>query len=148
MASGNRKVRVLPKDLPPVIKLDTDIYGYLVRQRVIAEDRNRFSPWSQVIPVPTFDIDNLPAIVAGDISLAGSSVIIVWDDAADRPEYDIFVSWDGGDYEYHGTSPIHTYSVVNTESAVEIDVAIQVSSIEKERSDILTICEINAIIGS
>lgn len=146
MASGQRKARILPQDLPPVIRLGENEYGYLTRYRIISEDRNRFSAWSPVYKVPAFDAANKPPIVSGDLSVSGNSVVVVWGDAAERPKYDVFVSFDGGAYFYHGTSPIHTYSFLN-EATSTIDVKIQVESIDKEISTVLTICELSATIG-
>jgi hypothetical protein len=148
MSSGPRKIRVLRNNLPPVIRIGEDVYGYLTRYRIVSEDKNRFSEWSKVFPVAAFDLNNSAEDVVGNISVLGNSVFIVWDDAISRPRYDIFVSFDGEAFFYHGTSPIHSYSIINTESAALIDVAIQVESIDKERSDILTICELSAIMES
>lgn len=148
MASGLRKATVLNKDLPPVIQLETDSFGYLTRYRIISEDRNRFSSWSSTQSVVAFDQSNLPGTVDGDITMMGNSIFITWDDALDRPRYDIFVSFDGADYVYHGTSPIHSYSIINSLGAVSVDVAIQVESINRKRSDVLTICELYSIIES
>lgn len=148
MSSGPRKIRVLRDNLPPVIRIGEDVYGYLTRYRIVSEDKNRVSEWSKVFSVAAFDLNNSAEDVVGNISVLGNSVFIVWDDAISRPRYDIFVSFDGGDFFYHGTSPTHSYSIINTESAALIDVAIQVEGIDKERSDILTICELSAIMES
>lgn len=148
MASGLRKASVLSKDLPAVIRLAPETYGYLTRYRIVSEDRNRFSAWSPVKSLVAFDAQNLPQTVDGDIALLGNTIMITWDDAEDRPAYDIFVSFDGGEYFYHGTSPIHTYSIINNVNAVSVDVAIQIESINKDRSDVLTICELYSIMES
>lgn len=148
MASGPRKASVLRQDLPPVIGLGAGSYGYLTRYRIVSEDRNRFSAWSPVKAVVAFDGDNLPQQVDGDITMMGNSIFITWDDELDRPRYDIFVSFDGGPYQYHGTSPIHSYSIINNVGAISVDVAIQIESINRERSNILTICELYSIIES
>ena len=148
MASGLRKASVLSKDLPPVIRLGVDEYGYLTRYRVISEDRNRFSSWSPVAEVVAFDQGNLPGVVDGDITMMGNSIFITWDDDVDRPKYDIFISFDNGEYFYHGTSPIHSYSILNTNGATAVDVAIQIESVNKERSNVLTICEIYSMMES
>jgi hypothetical protein len=147
VASGPRKATVLKQDLPPVIKLTESEYGYLTRYRIISEDRNRFSSWSPVYKVVAFDENSLPEQVSGDISVLGDSVFVTWGDNLARPRYDVFVSEDGGDFYYHGTSPIHTYSFLNSGSSL-IDVAIQIESINKQRSGLLTICEISGIIES
>lgn len=148
MASGPRKARVEPNELPPVIKIGTDNYGYLVRHRVISEDRNRFSAWSTVQTVPAFDTNNLPPAVDGNIADNGNSIQVVWDDAVDRPRYDIFVGFDGAPLEYHGTSPIHSYSFLKTPGSAQVNVNIQIESINKELSSVLTIAELSATIGS
>lgn len=148
MASGLRKASVLNKDLPPVIRLGDNEYGYLARFRIISEDRNRFSSWSTVQNIVAFDLQNLPGEVDGDITALGNSVFITWDDQLDRPSYDIFINFDEAGYEYHGTSPVHSYSIINNRNATSIDARIQVESINKEVSDVLTICELYSIMES
>lgn len=146
MASGQRKAKVLSKDLPAVIKLSDGSFGYLTRHRIISEDRNRFSAWSNVYEVPVFDLNNRPATVDGDISVVGNTIQVTWDDAADRPQYDIFVSFDEEPFFYHGTSPIHSYSFLKKSGASLVSVTIQVESIDKERNDALHILDFNATI--
>jgi len=141
--SGPRKATIDKNDLPPVIKLATESYGYLTRYRIISEDRNRFSHWSPIFAAPAFDEQNLPTQVPGTINVIGEAITIVWDDDADRPRYDIFISFDGGEYSYNGTSPVHTYSIINKFGATEIAAAIQIESVNKERSNVLTICEVS-----
>jgi len=148
MASGQRKAKVLSKDLPPVIKLSDGSFGYLTRHRIISEDRNRFSAWSNVYEVPVFDLNNRPTTVDGDISVIGNTIQVTWDDAADRPQYDIFVSFDEEPFFYHGTSPIHSYSFLKKSGASLVSVTIQVESIDKERNDALHILDFNATIGT
>jgi hypothetical protein len=147
MASGNRKASVLSQNLPPVIRLGEGSFGYLSRYRIIAEDRNRFSAWSPVKSIVVFDSQNLPGTVEGDLVFLGNTIMITWGDAINRPKYDIFVSLDGSNFSYHGTSTTHTYSIIN-QNASSIAVAIQVESINKEYSDILTICELYSIMES
>jgi hypothetical protein len=146
--SGLRKATIAKNDLPPLSKLGPDSFGYLTRYRIISEDRNRFSHWSPVFAVEVFDFENLPGQVSGTINIIGNAITIIWDDEIDRPRYDVFVKFDEGEYFYHGTSPIHTYSIINTQDATEIFAAIQIESVNKERSDVLTICEVSASVES
>ena len=129
-------------ELPPLIKLEKDSYGYLTRYRIMSEDRNRFSHWSPIFAAPAFNLQNLPGQVDGTINIIGNAITVVWDDEVDRPRYDVFIKFDDGEYFYHGTSPIHTYSIINTVGATEISAAIQIESVNKERSEVLTICEV------
>jgi hypothetical protein len=142
--SGPRKATVDKNELPPLIKLGTDSYGYLSRYRIISEDRNRFSHWSPIFASPAFDPQNLPGQVDGTINVVGNAITVVWDDEIDRPRYDVFIKFDDGEYFYHGTSPIHTYSIINTQNATSVFASIQIESVNKERSDVLTICEVSA----
>lgn len=113
-----RKATVYAKDLPLVGPSNS----YLVRYRIISEDRNLASTWS----VPVEVIGNPITIVNGDIdiSLSKASASITWDDENNRPQYDVFVrfgnnsaSYDTdsqywGNWIYHGTSPIHNYRLL------------------------------------
>jgi hypothetical protein len=144
--SGPRKATIDKNDLPPLIKLATESYGYLTRYRIISEDRNRFSHWSPIFASPAFDAQNLPGQVDGTINIIGNAITIVWDDEVDRPRYDVFIKFNDEEYFYHGTSPIHTYSIIKPEGTTGVDAAIQIESVNKERSDVLTICEVSATI--
>lgn len=152
MASGLRQARISKQNLPAVIKIGEDSFGYLVRYRTISEDRNRFSSWSNVYEVPVFDLDTRPATVTGQIIVNGDAVQVIWDDAAERPQYDVFVQYNEEGFKYHGTSPIHSYSFLKEQRGTEeppisiIGIAIQVESINKERSDALTILDTNVTI--
>ena len=147
MASGLRQARVSKQDLPAVIKIGEDSFGYLVRYRTISEDRNRFSSWSNVYEVPVFDLDTRPATVTGQIIVNGDAVQVIWDDAAERPQYDVFVQYDADGFNYHGTSPIHSYSFLKEKpDAATVSIAIQVESINQERSDALTILDTSVTI--
>ena len=99
-------------------------------------------------PLTVFSADSLPPQVDGVLNLTESSIAIVWDDELNRPRYDIFVRFDDGDFFYHGTSPIHTYLILREAGFSSVDVAIQIESADKEISEILTICELNAIIDT
>ena len=47
-----------------------------------------------------------------------------------RPKYDIFVGFNSATPTYHGTSPIHTYSFLNT-GTTNVRVIIQVEGSQK-----------------
>ena len=137
MPRGPQKVRLARNDLPEVSRLSDGTYGYIVRYRIISEDQNRFSHWS-----PIRELTMPPVIpVDGDVVVSGSVVQAVWGDEEDRPNYDVFVRFDTGDYFYHGTTPTHQYSLLAPYDSSTVQVAIQVSSTEKERAAYLTIFE-------
>ena len=126
------KKAIVPKEsLPPV---DSETAGYVVRYRIISEDKNRTSHWS-----PTFVTNAVPTeTVNGALSITSSIITAVWDDELNRPQYDIFVKFDSGAFSYHGTSPTHTYSFLNT-GTTSVHVKIQIASSVKEVKESLVI---------
>jgi hypothetical protein len=140
---GIKKIAIKKQEFPPLVKLSENVYGHFFRYRIMSEDKNRFSHWSKMTPIEIFTAENLPPQVQGSLNLSDSSIAIVWDDEVDRPKYDIFVRFDSNDFFYHGTSPIHSYSIIIPEGVSSIDVAIQIESVDKQRSNILTICELS-----
>lgn len=100
---GIKRVVIKNSELPSV-NLDTE--KYVVRYRIVSEDRNRFSHWS-----PQHLIDPLPVTVEEDDGISvvqtGTFLTVTWDESAyDR--YDVFVAWGSspgsvGQYSYFTT---------------------------------------------
>jgi hypothetical protein len=137
MPRGQQKVVISREDLPAVSKLSDESYGYIMRYRIISEDQNRFSHWSPIreLPAPS------PVSVDGDVALIGNIIQIVWGDEEARPRYDVFVKFNSSEYIYHGTTPTHQYSLLSEYDATSVQVAIQIESTNKEKSEFLTIFE-------
>lgn len=131
------KQLIIPKSqLPPV----NDDNEYYLRYKIISDDKNRSSHWSPIFAVAASEIES----VSGELIVNGDSSTAVWGDENNRPKYDVFVKFDGGSYAFHGTTPIHTYSFLNT-GTTNVRVAIQVEGINKERNASLTIFESNIV---
>ena len=143
-----KKVTIEKKDFPPL----SPNGEYLLRYRIISEDKNRTSHWS-----PVYKLDATPFIeqVSGDLQINSTSgVTAIWGDTNLKSLYDIFVSfgiynpgtstiaWQ--EYVYHGSSPIHTYSFLKQEVHTDIRVKIQLAGIEKVINNVLTICSLEA----
>jgi hypothetical protein len=133
---GVKKATVSKRNLPPVGPNNE----YYVRYRVISDIGDRKSHWSPIYRVFAKDLEP----VLGSVSVSGDGITVIWDDEADRPNYDVFVRFDGGEYFYHGTSPIHTYSFIKT-GTTSVQVAVQVEGIQKERNSNLEIYESEVI---
>lgn len=130
--SGIKKV-VIPKT--SLIDVTSD-NQYLIRYRIVSDDKNRVSAWS-----PVFSLNaNDPQPVDAEYSISGRVVTLVWDDEESRPQYDIFVKFDNDNYFYHGTSSVHTYTFINN-AEDSFRFAIQTSGISKTRSINLEIYE-------
>lgn len=125
MADANiKKLRILKSSLPPV---DHDTEKYNLRYRVISEDRNRTSHWS-----PIYNSDGVNVIgTSGALSITQDIITAVWGDENNHPAYDVFVSFDGDPFFWHGTSAVHSYSFLN-EGLTTVQVKVQLVSSKKE----------------
>lgn len=141
MARGQQKIVIPKEDLPAVKRLSSGSYGYVIRYRIVSEDQNRFSHWS---PIRELEIDS-PIPVSGDLAIIGNQASLVWGDEDSRPNYDVFVSFDGQEYFYHGTTPTHQYNFILENNPATVQAAVQVESIEKQRAAELQIFESETI---
>lgn len=117
---------------------------YLVRFRVISDDRNRFSEWSPIFPVNGVspEIAFTPPTVESFV--IGSIVKIIWEGLPAGTKVDIFVWYDGNEPEYKATTSENGYEFIS--SAEETyQFAIQVSSISKSYDPNLRIFESDPI---
>lgn len=128
--AGIKKATVAKNNLPPV----NDSNGYLVRYRIVSEDRNRVSHWSPISEV----VSNTPALVDGRVVYADDIVNAVWGDEAGYPDYDVFVGFDSATPTYHGTTSIHSYSFLNT-GTTQIEVVIQIAGSTRTLNNTLEI---------
>jgi len=151
-----KKVIIEKKDFPP-LSPDGE---YLLRYRIISEDKNRTSHWS-----PTYNLsvarvwdkeeekfESLIKTVFGDLQISNNDRAInaFWEASPFASSYDIFVSFGiynvgtatvaWGSYAYHGSSDSTSYSFLRPDAVTDIRVKIQLSGIEKEVNPTLTIC--------
>jgi hypothetical protein len=130
-----KKVIVPSSDLIPVDGSNQ----YLIRFRVISDDRNRFSEWSPIFPVTGTGVAVLPEARVGYF-MVGSVVNIVWEGVPPGSEFDIFVGDDGGEPEYNGTTSESRYVFINS-AEENYRFVIQRSSIAKRYDPLLQIFE-------
>lgn len=128
---GIKKIIVKKSSLPAI---DFNNIGYIFRYRIISEDKNRTSQWSPINIV----LDSSIEPVSGALQISEAITTVVWGDELNRPKYDIFVGFDDETPQYHGTSPIHTYSFINT-GETSVRVIIQVESSVKQLNQDLEI---------
>lgn len=132
MADANIKRIIIPtSDLPP---LSSDTSSYNVRYRIVSDDKNRTSHWSQIYVIDTLPFEE----VDGDLIILSNTIQAVWGDEYNRPKYDVLVSFDGNALAYHGTPTVHSYSFLNLGTA-SIRVVVQVESSRKEYKESLVI---------
>lgn len=167
-----KKVRLSSRSLPPVTfstvynpikqREEIDDLFYLIRYRIVSNDRNRRSHWSPVSRVAVPDIPSgLPYTAADRVSIQknGSHIDVIWsfpqsselipeDEARLKLNtvFDVWVRWntnnttnleDSGwsEWEFETTVSGNTWSISPPESAnyKSIDVAIQVPTLVKLR---------------
>lgn len=141
MSDNNIKKVIIPKASLPDTTAENK---YLVRYRIVSEDRNRVSGWS-----PIFLLDASEPVDLGEsnvtYSINNRVISLAWQDNQGRPRYDIFVKFDGQEeYEYHGTATSTSYTLIS-QGVVSFQFAIQVSSILKVKSPQLEIYESDPI---
>jgi hypothetical protein len=144
-----KKVTIEKKDFPPL----SPNGEYLLRYRIISEDKNRTSHWS---PIYKLDASTLIEEVSGGLQISESSstlaITAIWEASPIASSYDIFISfgiynygngtWNWGNYAYHGSSSSQSYSFLRPLAATGIRVKVQLSGIEKALNPILEICNI------
>lgn len=97
---GIKKIRIRQKNLPTI---DVNEEGYILKYRVVSEDKNRTSQWS-----PTLVVQPNYNYVAGDISFnkSGQVATLAWDSVSIQKdgieirkahEFDIWLRWDRSD---------------------------------------------------
>ena len=128
MADKGIKKVVISKDELPAAGPENN---YIVRYRIVSEDKNRVSDWS-----PSYNlIGHAPAQVNGAIDVGSKAITIVWEDSTeydDKEAYDIFVKVDDGAWEFKGTSFVHGFTMIKPNSGSNISAAIQIESYVKK----------------
>jgi hypothetical protein len=140
-----KQVIVENQDFPP-LSPDGE---YLLRYRVVSEDKNRTSHWS---PIYKVDVSNFIDPVSGDIRASNDSlgVSVIWGKSELQQKYDVFVSFGiynvgtstiaWADYSYLGSSNTETYSFLRGSTHTDIRVKIQLAGIEKAVNPVLNLC--------
>lgn len=140
-----KKVEIQNKDLPPL----SSNGEYVLRYRIVSEDKNRNSAWS-----PIYRVDAKLSIrdVSGQLGMTEESlaVALIWEAGNRTSSYDVFVSfgienestgvitWEN--YFYHGSTTLHSYNFLRPPGKTNVRVKIQLAGMEKQLNSILTIC--------
>lgn len=140
MADKGIKKVVIPKATLPDVSSENE---YLVRYRIVSEDRNRVSGWSPVFTLKAKAVSPLnPNNVV--YSINNRVISITWEDQEGRERYDIFTKFDGGQYQYHKTVTGNSHTIIS-QGTTSFQFAIQVPSISKEKSPELEIYQSSVI---
>lgn len=132
MAIDNvKKVIVQKSQLPP---LNSNLQKYVVRYRIISEDRNRISHWSPQYLVSPIALQ-AESLATATISNIGDSIVVSWDTSsnAEVPAVDIFVAWGSspgsvGLYSYHATLAGNTTTIPVPAGSQAVNVKVQLTT--------------------
>lgn len=142
MAQDNSVIKkvIIPKSsLPEISGIGQE---YIVRYRIISEDKNRYSYWSQKYRVA---IPNTTAIPFS-VTKSGSTITAVWTpDNTIKSEFDIYVKWDSEEWKYVTTVYSTIYASVIKDGATKVKVAAQIPTFPKKRFSSATLFESNEI---
>ena len=129
----NLKKAKIPLSDIPVVDADNQ---YIVRYRVISEDKNRVSHWSQFLKVPGPAI-NPEDYDKGAITVTVNDITTNWYDSPKRGSYDIFVKYGVGiplastiwsSYTYAGSSQTQSFTILNNSIGKDyIGILVQIS---------------------
>lgn len=103
--------------------------GRVIRFRLVAEDKNRKSAWSQIFMVN----GELVQVLPGDISVVGNTILVNWSNGsnpAEQIKYDVFVKYDTASEVHVGTTTGTSFSFLKTGTPASIKILVQLSSIK------------------
>jgi hypothetical protein len=114
----------------------------VVRFRIVAEDKNRKSAYSQIFVTESGEV----FIGVGDINVVGNTVIVNWasGEVSTQILYDIFVGFDSSSPTFRATTGSTNYSFLKT-GTTSVRVIIQVSSINPVLNEDLKIYDSGTI---
>lgn len=99
-----------------------------LRFRIVSEDKNRQSPYSQIFITPSGEV----FLGTGDVNKIGNTIIVNWSLSTEYPSaqsaYDIFVGFDSATPVYKATTSSQNYSFLKTGTS-SVRVIVQASSI-------------------
>ena len=130
--SGIKKV-IIKKDLLGKV---TSSNATALRFRIVSEDKNRNSPYSQIFITQSGEV----SIGTGDIRQLGNTLILSWASAplSIQRLYDVFVGFDSSTPTYRTTTELNNYSFLKT-GITSVRAIVQASSINPTLNEDLEI---------
>jgi hypothetical protein len=133
-----KKVIIKKQDLPA---LNGASQNYLVRYRIVSEDRNRASHWSPRYKVnvePEIDRELDPPedwIPHSVVASENKQIInIVWTPPANlKSDFDLYVKWGTDDFKYVESMQTSSYTILVPLGYTAAEFAVQVPTFPKER---------------
>lgn len=148
---GIKKAIIKKEDLPA---LNGELQNYLVRYRVVSEDKNRSSHWSQyyeVDVIPEIDRDRvIDGVLTPEPWISHSLVLsenkqiinVVWTPPTNlKSDFDLYVKWGSDDFKYLASIQTSSYTVQTLTGYSTVEFALQVPTFPKKRFTKATLFE-------
>ncbi len=126
---GIKKVTITKSSLPPVNGINQ---SYILRYRIVSEDKNRYSHWSPQYVVPAQPIEEINFSLKIDQS--SNTLTLIWEPVADVTTFDVYTRIDSGAWNYSSTVSTTTYSSLINPAFNHIEIAVQIPTYPKTRS--------------
>ena len=146
-----KKVTIKKQDLPA---LNGVSQNYLVRYRIVSEDRNRASHWSPRYKInvePEIDRDRIidgvltpePWIPHSVVASENKQIInVVWTSPANlKSDFDLYVKWGTDNFKYIASIQTSSYTIQVPSGYTTAEFALQVATFPKERFTKATLFE-------
>jgi hypothetical protein len=124
MATPGIKKVIIPRSSLSAVNSSNE---YLIRFRVVSDDKNIFSQWSPIFVVPNVPVQT----ITSSFERNGSQITITWNDPSSRPAYDIFLKTDNSEeYVFVETVLQRSYTFAHTANS-KIRYLIQAEAMPK-----------------
>jgi hypothetical protein len=124
-----KKIVIKKSDLPA---FSGENQTYTVRYRIISEDKNRASHWSAQYKLAA---PSSTSVQHGLVIDSSKKILtLAWEKPQNLTnEFDVYVSWSGGDWEYAGKVLSTGYSTLVKTGATSVQIAVQVPTFPNKR---------------
>jgi hypothetical protein len=141
-----KKVIIKKQDLPAFNGI---LQNYLVRYRIVSEDKNRTSHWSprykiNVEPEIDRELDPPEEWIAHSVIASENKQIIniVWTPPVNlKSDFDLYVKWGADDFKYVASMQTSSYTILVPSGYSAAEFAVQVATFPKERFTKATLFE-------
>lgn len=129
---GIKNVVIKKSDLGKV----TNNNSIVLRFRIVSEDKNRKSAYSQIFVTDSGDV----LVGVGDINIVGNTILVNWSsgEVSTQILYDIFVGFDSATPTFLASTGSSNYSFLKT-GTESVRIVVQASSINPVLNDDLKI---------
>lgn len=115
---GIKKVIVRNSQLPPITQVDEQNSGYILRYRIISEDRNRVSHWSPQYLISSEAVE--PSLDPSLVNINGEMLFVNWSAYGNLYDsYDVFVNWGGPEGDEWFATVGGTFTIIPIDAGAE-----------------------------